>query len=293
MTDAILIGTYSHGVIRQHRFMRGQVAVESTWARLSLPATPWFKEELAKAKVDMAPHAPWKAHGRSGKVVGLATIRPGMLDVGTLTFWSREAQLQRIYYRWPSDSFTVKIASFVMLDQPVEHVHRRDPSSVGGIAAALVAARHLLFCPQFVDEPSGYLLEGRQQTVQHFLHSSGIHVADVGELPCLMLPDLLVEFMRAKGLRELLLLGRWLMDLKKRGFALPFRGAWPPSEWLLARPEGHSLPLLSGNDAKPFGLVACQELGHLRKNNTVHRIFWSQDSNRQSHTFIEWFCSAV
>lgn len=179
------------------------------------------------------------------------------MDNGLITSWHREAELQRIYYRWPSDAFSLRLARFVALGGSHVDVYRRSGNAVAAFADKLLDHRRLLFAPHFVED-AGTFVTTDSRSITDVLHSwGGGGACAIGEIPALMLPQPLCELVARGKFSELLCCGRWVRTLLGESFPHPF-GGWPTVQWLSTKPEDNLPPVF--DNATEFGYQACRDI---------------------------------
>lgn len=137
--------------------------------RLQLPRPPWFVDVLRAEGLSLEP--PSSSMSRRS-LFGLALVTRGTMDNGLITSWHREAELQRIYYRWPSDAFSLRLARFVALGGSHVDVYRRSGNAVAAFADKLLDHRRLLFAPHFVED-AGTFVTTDSRSITDVLHSWG------------------------------------------------------------------------------------------------------------------------
>ena len=115
--------------------------------RLKMPVLDWFEDTLSFLlpgdRSTLTAHlgsTPCDVHA-----IGLGFITPGMEDVGPLTAWSKEAQLQLLFYGAGDsdrmsigsrgDAYTVRVENMKQLRNPIPVTHRMSRARrEGGVA---------------------------------------------------------------------------------------------------------------------------------------------------------------
>ena len=75
-------------------------------------------------------------------------------NLGQLSSWSREAELQRAYYDWPQDDYTVRVVDYavVSVESPIDIDLCRSHHAQGVVFPVRVSRDAALFYPYWVED---------------------------------------------------------------------------------------------------------------------------------------------
>ena len=211
-----------------------------------LPTPPWFVQRVLAADpegrgtLDVISAKDRDRHW-TPRIHGLCVVTTDgqLYDQGSFTAWGDEALLQKQYYDWPSDGFSVKVVNYFSLPSPVDVPSRRTLNGQAGLARASVSFRRgLLFYPHWVDTYS--LLgaracsrrDGSDRCIADILASLRPTVGNAGvdAIPALYVPAPIPLLIAASRWSFLFCCASWLRTLKAQGLESPF-GPWPPADW--------------------------------------------------------------
>ena len=89
-----------------------------------LPRTKWFVDLLEQHGLS---HTLAETHARGKRepqLAALLLVSPGLCGDGPLTRWSKECDLQRWFYDFADDAYTLNICQVAACKSPVDTLHR-------------------------------------------------------------------------------------------------------------------------------------------------------------------------
>ena len=153
------------------------------------------------------------------------------------------------FFEWPSDGFSLSLCQRFVVDQPCLSRHRVAQHGHGGISLVKLSERYgSMYVPHWSGaDPEDLQVTcasiGTVSTASAALQEAlpGVEVC-LQQIPALLIPRPIFEFIIRRRLHKLLCLARWVRILSVVSFPHPF-GNWPAADWIRARPSLHAPPI--------------------------------------------------